>query len=324
GSGAAIEVPEMKYAIPSNVTAFDSDGDGFEDRVYVGDTVGQVWRVDLVGVNPASVLAPEGDSVVGILANISTPGTLTKERRFFYRPSVVQVIDTVYSDAANGEYDYVLIGTGNRANPLDTEVADRFYAFRDITIGTMADADSNNIADDYPLNTDKSSVGVPIADDGSTLIDISTTVLDASAAGVQSALGWFFDFATATAGRDGEKVLAASSVFARTLVFTTYVPDDPAAVSDPCQAAEGTGVAYNLNILSTAAALDWDEDGTLEPTDDRAAELGTGIPSEAVPIFTEEGVTVLVGTGGGAENLGKVSELPRFNTYWYEDGGDDD
>jgi hypothetical protein len=35
--------------------------------------------------------------------------------------------------------------------------------------------------------------------------------------------------------------------------------------------------------------------------------------------FTKEGVAVLVGTGGGAENLGKVSELPRTDTYWYEE-----
>ena len=44
---ANIVVPEMKYAIPSNVTVIDSDGDGSEDRLYVGDTVGQVFRVDL-------------------------------------------------------------------------------------------------------------------------------------------------------------------------------------------------------------------------------------------------------------------------------------
>ena len=125
GSGADIEVPEMAYAIPSNVNAFDSNGDSRIDRVYVGDTVGQVWRVDLSNINPGGP-KPEGDTVVGILANISTPGTLADERRFFYEPSVVQVIDTEFSNAANGEFDYVLIGSGNRANPLDVEVEDRF------------------------------------------------------------------------------------------------------------------------------------------------------------------------------------------------------
>ncbi len=326
GSGANIELLQMKYAIPSNVTAFDADGDGFEDRIYVGDTVGQVWRVDLIDVNPASALAPEGDSVVGILANVSgvsdtAPSPiLANQRRFFYKPTVVQVIDTVYSDAAGGEYDYVLIGSGNRANPLDTAVQDRFYAFRDINIGPMADSDNNHIADDYPLNTDATTNGTPIVDDAISgdLIDISNSPLEPLPA--QTALGWFFDFARAPSARVGEKVLAASSAFAGTLIFTTYIPDDDATVAaNPCHASEGSGAAYNMDILSTKATLDWDDTPGLDPTSDRASELGTGIPSEAVPIFTKEGVTVLVGTGGGAENLGKVTDLPRFKTYWYED-----
>ncbi len=324
GSSADIVVPDMKFAIPSNVTVLDSDGDGLDDRVYVGDTAGQVWRVDLVNVDPASASDPEGDSVVGRLANISTSGTLTAERRFFYKPTVVQVIDTQFSNVANGEYDYVLIGSGNRANPLDSQVQDRFYAFRDINITQMLDSDGDNLADDYPLQVDGTTNGSPILDDGTSLIDITNDVFDLDGSGnlipvptgVRNALGWYYDFNAA--GRAGEKVLAASSVFGGTLIFTSYVPDDPAAIDDICSAAEGSGLAYNMDILSTRAAIDWDEDGTLEPTIDRTAKLGTGIPSEGVPIFTKQGVTVLVGTGGGAENIGKVSELPRFNTYWYE------
>jgi type IV pilus assembly protein PilY1 len=316
GSGADIEVPGMIYAIPSNVNAFDSNGDSRLDRIYVGDTGGQVWRVDLIEVNPGSA-KPEGDTVVGRLANISTPGTLVDERRFFYEPTVLQVVDTEYSDAADGEYDYVLIGSGNRANPLDTEVSDRFYAFRDITVGPMGDADRDGLADDYPVNIDASSAGGPIVDDGTQLIDVTSSVLDGADVDVRNALGWVYDFSAA--GTDGEKVLAASSAFKGTLIFTSYIPDDAASVADQCTAAEGSGRAYNFNILSTRAAIDWDEDGSIESVEDRVAELATGIPSEGVPIFTKEGVTVLVGTGGGAENLGKVSELPRIDTYWYEE-----
>ncbi|MGR8950253.1 MAG: pilus assembly protein [Gammaproteobacteria bacterium] len=315
GSGANIEVPGMDYAIPSNVNAFDSNGDDRLDRIYVGDSAGQVWRVDLINVDPSSNPAPQGDTVVGRLANISVAGTLASERRFFYKPTVVQVVDTQFSNAADGEYDYVLIGSGNRANPLDTEVNDRFYAFRDSTIGPMVDSNSDNIADDYPLNIDATTNGSPITD--SDLIDVTTTVLDGTNTSVRDSLGWYYNFDSA--GTDGEKVLAASSVFAGTLIFTSYIPDDPTLVADQCTAAEGTGRAYNFNILSTKAAIDWDEDGTVEDREDVVADLEAGIPSEGVPIFTKEGVTVLVGTGGGAENLGKVSELPRIDTYWYEE-----
>ena len=181
----------------------------------------------------------------------------------------------------------------------------------------MVDGDSNGIADDYPLNIDASSNGLPIQDDGTQLIDITANILDGTDANVRNSLGWVYDFNAA--GTPGEKVLAATSVFKGTLIFTSYIPDDPSLVADRCTPAEGSGRAYNFNILSTKAAIDWDEDGSVEDLEDRAADLGTGIPSEGVPIFTKEGVTVLVGTGGGAENLGKVSELPRIDTYWYEE-----
>ncbi len=321
GSGADIIVPEMKFAIPSNVTVLDSDGDGLDDRIYVGDVAGQVWRVDLINVDPTSNPSPEGDSVVGRLANVSSTSSLATERRFFYKPTVVQVIDTEFSNAVNGEYDYVLIGSGSRSNPLDSQVQDRFYAFRDTNVGVMADTDGDNIADAYPQNIDQTAGVTPIEE--SVMIDITSSVIAidpltlTAPPATKVALGWYYDFATA--GNAGEKVLAASSVFGGTLIFTTYVPDDPAAIDDICSAAEGSGQAYNMNILTTKAVLDWDEDGSLEPIADRTAKLGSGIPSEGVPIFTKEGVTVLVGTGGGAENIGKVSELPRFNTYWYEE-----
>ena len=47
GSGAHIQVADMQYSIPSDIRAIDSDGDLITDRLYVGDTSGQMWRVDL-------------------------------------------------------------------------------------------------------------------------------------------------------------------------------------------------------------------------------------------------------------------------------------
>ena len=74
-------------------------------------------------------------------------------------------------------------------------------------------------------------------------------------------------------------------------------------------------MVYNMNILSTRATRDWDEDGTVEDIAARSYELGRqGIPSEEVSVFTKEGVTLLSGT----EDL-RGFDLPRFNTYWYEE-----
>lgn len=306
GTGADIEVTEMTYAIPTDVSTVDSDGDGAVDRLYAGDVGGQVWRVDLDGVRTSGANR-EGDSVAGRLAYISDPATAADQRRFFFPPSVVQVKDTVYSDASQGEYDYVLLPTGNRGHPLDTAVSDRFYAFRDKTIGKMSDSNNDNLADGYADN------GSPIANDD--LIDVTNQVLDPDSAEHRAALGWFYDFT-----ESGEKGLSAPSVLANTAVFTSYLPLFD--TDNPCAANAGSGRAYNFNILSTGAAYNWDNDDTTGGDDlaDRFQELGSGIPSEVVPIFTEGGVTLLIGTGGGAENLGKVMDLPRYRTYWYEEG----
>tara|TARA_R110002072_G_C7974566_1_gene535221 strand:+ start:4775 stop:10147 length:5373 start_codon:yes stop_codon:yes gene_type:complete len=323
-SGADIEVPDMFYSIPSNLTVLDSDGDGLDDRVYVGDTGGQVWRVDFLGDVQTSGGSKEGGTIVGKLADISVPAadtTATTQRRFFYKPAVIQVQDSVYSDAAGGEFDYVVIGTGNRANPLATLTSDRLYAFRDSQIGIMAEiGTADNLADNYPLTIDASAAnGAPI--DDADLVDVTAVGIDSTNTSNTSALGWYMDFDTLVVDgviEDGEKVLAETGVFNNTVVFTTYIPDDPTVVADVCSASEGTGRAFNLNLLSAGAALDWDGDGDID-ADDRVLALGSGIPSGALPIFTTEGVTLLVGTGGGAENLGQVSGVPRVRTYWYEE-----
>lgn len=320
-SGADIQVPDMFYSIPSNLTVFDSDGDGLDDRIYVGDTAGQIWRIDLLGDIKTNGSGREGSTIVGKLAELSTAGSATTERRFFYEPAVVQVADSVYSQAAGGEFDYVVIGSGNRANPLATDTSDRLYAIRDTHIGTLQETGTaDNLADNYPQNIDlTAALGNPI--DNTDLVDITSAGIDSTETTETGALGWYLDFDTLVVDSettDGEKVLAATGVFNNTVIFTTYVPEDSSVTADVCSASEGSGRAFNLNLLSAAAALDWDGDGDID-SDDRVASLGSGIPSEAVPIFTTEGVTLLVGTGGGAENLGQVSGVPRVRTYWYEE-----
>ncbi len=46
-SGVFKSVPDITYSIPSDVTIIDRNDDGLHDRLYVGDTGGQVWRVDI-------------------------------------------------------------------------------------------------------------------------------------------------------------------------------------------------------------------------------------------------------------------------------------
>jgi type IV pilus assembly protein PilY1 len=320
-----IKVDEMQFSIPSRITVLDSDGDGLDDRLYVGDTGGQVWRVDLGADLTTNT---PGSTVVGRLASIADSSATAGYRRFFEPPSVVQVRDTTFANGIGSEYDYVLFGTGVRAHPLNEDTEDRFYAFRDTWIGGMTKQASNNEAQAYPLvdSGDATGDGIPIGHSVTDqLIDITTQTLeDAVTDGIDvgNALGWFLDFddqntVSGTVETPGEKVLSAPVTIGGTVFFTTYVPGISSDGSS-CEGVEiGAGRAYNLDILTTKATIDWDSTGS--STAGRQTSLGGGIPSDVVPVFTEEGVIGIVGVEGGATQLGALSGLPRFRTYWYED-----
>lgn len=310
-SGADIEVPGMLYSIMSQITVFDSNLDGLDDRLYVGDSSGQVWRVDLGNdIIVGGTSSPEGGTVVGKLANISTAGSTSAERRFHYKPAVVQVIDSKYSNTARSEFDYVVIASGDRASPLNVDVRDRLYAFRDQNIGKMNGA--SGLAIGYPLGTTGNTA---IAE--SNMVDVTTQVLDNGDANHLSSLGWYYSFDTAGAGT-GQKGLSTPVIAAGNVLLTSYLPPDQNTVS-VCNPSEGNGVAHNFNILNAAATLDWNGNSSIDLIADRSSTLGAGIPSGVIPIFTREGVTLSVGTGQGPENLGVVGDLPRYRSYWVDE-----
>jgi len=325
-SGAHIQVPGMKYSIPSNITVFDSDGDGFDDRLYVGDTAGNVWRVDLAeDIKPSVTTGAQGSSVVGKLAALSTAGSINNERRIFYRPSVSQVRDTEFSNAAGGEYDYILVTTGNRANPLNVDltsvkdVNDGLYALRDTQTGPMTG--SSNLAVDYPKTVTfnattgaTSALGAPIAVSDLSAITL-TSGLSSTSTPQKNSLGWYLDFDST--GTEGEKGLAAVRVFFGAVFLTTYVPDNSSTVAQPCQASVGSGRIFNFNILNGKPALFWDGgDNSSYSEADIVQTLGAGgIAPEVVPVYTPDGVTILA----GKENVGLAGENEAVQTYWYQE-----
>jgi type IV pilus assembly protein PilY1 len=85
--------------------------------------------------------------------------------------------------------------------------------------------------------------------------------------------GWYIQLA------GGEKVLAESSVFYKTIYMTTFTPND-----DPCLPG-GVGKLYALHYKTSAAVIDFDGDGTLEVS----TILGGGIPSKVVTVLTDTG-----------------------------------
>ncbi|MEE9602441.1 MAG: hypothetical protein V3V75_03985, partial [Thermoguttaceae bacterium] len=312
GGTDGVVVPDMTYPIPSDLALMDSNGDGATDRIFVGDTGGQLWRVDI----GADFTTSAGfKATVGKLATVADQFEIEDQRKFFYPPDVVRVDDSTYSSV--GKYDLVTIATGNRSHPLNTDVKDRFYAFRDYHQAPLVDgdpatvppeSDDDGLADGYTTLQGKT---VALAGDLFDVTDINdpagTDLTD-----LQTAYGYFIDLEGL-----GEKGLSSPITLAGTVFFTSYTPEDVLQISD-CSLAEGGGTVYGFNVLNGAAVFNWDGigDDTNLTKSDRTQTLGAGIPSSAVPIFQEEGISLLIGGGGGAKTIDPNIALPRARTYW--------
>jgi type IV pilus assembly protein PilY1 len=105
--------PNMKYSIPSDVSCIDTNGDGYVDRLYVGDMGGRLWRFDINSSDP--------NAWAGRIIFNSNFGAMSARRKIFYPPDVT---------LENG-YEMVLFGTGDREHQNETKVVNRIYAFRD-------------------------------------------------------------------------------------------------------------------------------------------------------------------------------------------------
>ena len=311
--------PKMIFPIPSDLALLDSNGDGNTDRVLVADTGGQLWRLDLGPADLASTTS-KVKAVLGRLGTVSSDQTLTDQRKFFEPPDLVQVRGGAgFSSVA--DYDLVTIVSGNRANPLNRNVQDRFYAFRDTVIGPMSDDGlSSGIADDG--NADGFTTLLGALDSPfipGDLFDV-TNVVDPQGtdlADLQNANGFYFDLID-----PGEKGLSSPIVLGGTVFFTTYLPEQVVNVA-ACTLAEGAGVLYGINVLNGTAVFNWDQSPVTDPLSlaDRRMALGSGIPSSAVPIFQPDGISLLVGGSGGATVVDPGLALPRSQTFWFEETG---
>lgn len=331
-AGASLVLSGMNYSIPSEITAIDTNGDKSVDRLYVGDTSGQIWRIDLgdqiggTGSGGSSGYKFADVGCTGSSRATTPPCSATtnqNRRKFFYPPDVAPVKDTVFSSNAN--YDLVTIGSGDREDPLDLlttnlspvqeAVHNRIYAFRDYNYKTGAPATTPSALTDADLyDATDNKLGT-----------LTGTALQAEIdTNVKTSKGWYIDLKEASAitltnGLTttwvGEKVLAKTVIFDGVLFFTTFIPANDATAQTTCQANEGLGRYYEVNYLTGTAAFDLDGDGTK----DRFGVAGGGIPSEVIIVIRDGGVTGLVGTSGGAKQVAPGGGDTRYKTYWKDE-----
>lgn len=294
------------FSFVSEVAPIDTDFDGYIDRLYAGDTGGNMWRFDISSKTYMSQW--DGTKVFSANPNStinSGEATTTNGRKVFYRPSVVQEAD----------YIGVYFGSGDRAHPLNQAVIDRLYAFYDRdTSTTQSEANLVNVTED------NLQVANPVSDPS----DLSTCTLQNTSVGCtlknlynDDYYGWFINLDQ----KDGEKVLANALVFNGVAYYTTFTPNMD--TDDPCLSGDlGVGTLYAVDYKTGEAVFNFDKtndvstddnyasdenerskgsgDGEILRRSDRSLTIGSGIPSGAVITVNKDGSSnAFVGCGGG-------------------------
>jgi len=303
------------HSFPGEIAALDYDFDGYVDRLYAGDTGGNIWRFNIA--DKTSTLNWHATNIFKSNpsdASNSNESPATKGRKFFYRPSIVQ----------EAGYIGIYLGSGDRAHPLNKAVTDRLYAFYDRDEATA----------NYPK-------------DESDLVNVTTNILQqtsTTATEVNSTLnslystsnvGWFIKLNL----DNGEKSLANPLVFNKVAYFTTFTPDLQ-NTNDPCKAGNlGEGRIYALNYKTGEAIFNFDKtndvaddnsyasgeqeraigagSGALLRRSDRFKALGQGIPSGTIVAVGKDGrSSALVGCGGGICNSETKGGGTLIPLYW--------
>ena len=246
GSLTNVQESGLLHSVPGEVATLDSNGDELIDRLYFADTGGNVWRVD-IGARLPTAGEPEETWFVTQLADMNGNTTAT-DRRFFNKPDVVRV--TLDGDPV----DLVLLGSGDRTNPLAKDVDNFFYLLRDRkTTNYVTDAPSAgdcdpDIAANLPLDF---RCSLPITQNG--LFDITSDVLNTgteaeieiATTDLADSAGWKFELLGV-----GEKNLSDSVTLSGTVVFSTFTPIDIINNINMCKPVAGQGKRYFIDIFS--------------------------------------------------------------------------
>jgi len=297
GSGADLALTAMTNSIPSKVNAIDIDGDGYIDRLYVGDTRAQIWRFDIRKDNVGA-----SDLVVGGRPWALGENSEAGNRRFYYPPDVA--LSGGFPGV--GPHLTLVIGSGYRAHPLNETIHDRIYVLRDDDIFSL------------PVNyTARGEADLFNATDNA-IGEGSQAQREAAMEDLIGANGWYISLDDSGVPV-GEKVLATPLVINDTAVVSTFTPQaaNPNAALDSCAPRIGSGRVYYLNLADGQPVQNFDgigDDARLTAEDRRVELQRTGIPPSPSLIIGAEETTLLA----GPEIIPNPLVQEAIKTYWHD------
>jgi type IV pilus assembly protein PilY1 len=283
-----------------DVSGIDHDGDGIVNRIYAGDLGGNIFAFkddEFMSFCSGTRFMSIADGTWSAQKLFSASAVDGVQRKILYAPDVV-----------GEEYgEYIFFGTGDRTDPGDTAVVNRFYAVKNdwSATGTLDETDLVDVTDDLiQLGTEAEKQSVKTS--------------------LENAKGWFIRLENS-----GEKVVASPRVYGGVVYFTTYTPDTAGGSgTDPCAVStvRGIGRLYAVDYKTGASVSDFsteiEHDGDGNVVDlgkqDRAIAIGTAIPSAPVIAIFENGARIFIGVEGGIVSMPAIVTPNMYRYYWHQ------
>jgi type IV pilus assembly protein PilY1 len=279
----------MEHSIAAPLTVVDSDDNGVADRVYVGDTGGNLLRIELTEYRhrePGSEPTAAANWYVHTLAQLGGEGVA--DRRFFHAPDYVRARDD------SGDYLGVVITSGNRAAPLEVQTEDFAYLVKDRAT--------------LPYRR-MGAAPLPPAVSHDALVDVTVLCLRGDEVPCQAAdlrQGWRLRL-----GQPGEKGLSSPLVRNGIVYFTSFLP-----AADACPIPRGDSRSYAVALADGSAPP---VPGAILQRPVRYQMLGPGMAGDILPL---PGPLLITGQGDGGGQLRKVPGPRLWRAYWSEQGVD--
>ncbi|PKQ42956.1 pilus assembly protein PilC [Pseudomonas sp. YY-1] len=285
--------------------ASDTNYDMVADRVYVADTQGNLWRIDLSSSNPSSW---------GIPSDLSSGPLFIAKDSSNNLQAITAPLSSAFSD--KGEH-MVLFGTGSFYRNGDNEIpnsppVDTFYGI--IDRGQPIDGRGNLL---------KQAVIKEDTVNGNQVRAITNNA-------ITTQTGWYLDLGwiegTGATGAKGERVISKATLRTDRVIFTTMTPS-----ADPC-AFGGTSFIMAMGLSSGSrlnyAYFDTSGDGKLDNDDMTQIGEEGNIPWSGISDTDDgviKGVTPLykwlcfAGSSGGTPQCIPVAGSQRFGRHsWRE------
>jgi len=305
---------------------------GIVNRAYVGDTGGNMWRIDFK--NDTAGAANNLDlTTVTKLASIADQSTAAGRRKFLFPPDVVGQIG----------FDAVLIGSGDREHPFDTTVANRFYMFKDkgddtapltgtttceptITEGPQADLGNTcppvpNASATPPETGDipgMSNLTSNCIQESSACVTLAGETAAQAQARITAKLGtdrgWYITL------NAGEKVVGNAISIGGTTFFNTNQPSATAG-GGACGSNLGIARQYQVATADATATSDLNAVGGLTGEDRSLVHAGGGyLPSPVHVVVMLDGQPVeAVISGVQVSTPAGVTLSSRLRKFWYKE-----